>query len=230
MNAAIQAEPPMPSPAVEDYLKTIFHLSSEGGTASTSAVAERLGVTAGSVTGMLKRLAEQGFVEHVPYYGARLTETGAERAIAIIRRHRILELFLVEVLGYSWDEVHDEAERLEHAATPRLVERMSEVLGRPESDPHGAPIPDAEGAFRELRYPSLAEIEAGERVILRRVSDEDPAALRYLAGMGLLPGTAIVLVEHAPFDGPVRIRVGGPDGAEQQLGRRFAATLQVERA
>ena len=102
----------MPSPAVEDYLKAIFHLSREGGAAGTSAVAERLGVTAGSVTGMLKRLAEQGFIEHVPYYGARLTEAGQERAIATIRRHRIIELFLVQVLGYSWDEVHEEAERL----------------------------------------------------------------------------------------------------------------------
>ena len=217
---------PHPTPAVEDYLKAIFHLSSEGGAAGTSAVAERLGVTAGSVTGMLKRLAEQGFVEHVPYYGARLTDAGAARAIAIIRRHRIIELFLVEVLGYPWDEVHEEAERLEHTASPRLIERMSEVLGRPESDPHGAPIPAAEGDFQEQRFPSLAEVDAGARAVLRRVSDEDPAALRYLAGMGLLPGTEIEVIEQAPFEGPVRIRVGG---AEQQLGRRFAATLKVER-
>ena len=215
----------MPSPAVEDYLKTIFHLSSDGGTAGTSAVAERLGVTAGSVTGMLKRLAEQGFVEHVPYYGARLTETGQQRAVAIIRRHRILELFLVEVLGYSWDEVHEEAERLEHSVSVRLIDRMSEVLGRPESDPHGAPIPSAEGRLDERRYPSLADIDAGHRAVLRRVSDEDPEALRYLAGMGLRPGAEIEVIERAPFEGPLRIRVGG---AEQVLGRRFAATLQVE--
>lgn len=217
---------PMPSPAVEDYLKTIFHLASERGTAGTSAVAERLGVTAASVTGMLKRLAEQGYVEHVPYYGARLTPAGAERAVAIIRRHRIIELFLVQVLGYPWDEVHDEAERLEHTASRQLIERMSEVLGRPESDPHGAPIPKPDGAFQERRYPSLAEIDAGSRAILRRVSDEDPAALRYLAAMGLLPGAEIEILELAPFDGPIRIRVSG---AEQQLGRGFAATLQVER-
>ena len=217
----------MPSPAVEDYLKTIFHLSSDGGTAGTSAVAERLGVTAGSVTGMLKRLADQGFVEHVPYYGARLTDAGQERAIAIIRRHRILELFLVEVLGYAWDEVHVEAERLEHTASARLIDRMSEVLGRPESDPHGAPIPSPEGAYQERRYPSLAEVEAGERAVLRRVSDEDPAALRYLADLGLRPGAEIEVIDQAPFEGPVRIRVAG---AEQVIGRRFAATLQVERA
>lgn len=218
----------MTSPAVEDYLKAIFHLSREGGTAGTSAVADRLGVTAGSVTGMLKRLADQGFVEHVPYYGARLTSTGEERALATIRRHRILELFLVEVLGYSWDEVHEEAERLEHTASSRLIERMSEVLGAPESDPHGAPIPSAEGMLSERPYPSLAEIETGARAVLRRVSDEDPEALRYLAGMGLRPGTEIEVLERAPFEGPLRIRIGGSDGGEQVLGRRFAATLRVE--
>ena len=218
----------MPSPAVEDYLKAIFHLSGEGGTAGTSAVAERLGVTAGSVTGMLKRLADQGFIEHVPYYGARLTATGMERAVATIRRHRIIELFLVEVLGYSWDEVHEEAEALEHTASARLVESMSEVLGAPESDPHGAPIPSAEGEFSERRYPSLAELETGRRAVLRRVSDEDPEALRYLAGMGMLPGTEVEVLESAPFEGPLRVRVGGEGGAEQVLGRRFAATLQVE--
>ena len=218
----------MPSPAVEDYLKTIFHLSREGATAGTSAVADRLGVTAGSVTGMLKRLAEHGFIEHVPYYGARLTDAGEARALEIIRRHRILELFLVEVLGYPWDEVHDEAERLEHTASSRLIDRMSEVLGRPESDPHGAPIPAADGAFHERRYPSLADIDTGARAVLRRVSDEDPEALRYLAGMGLVPGTPVEVLERAPFEGPVRIRIGGAAGAEQVLGRRFASTLQVE--
>lgn len=220
----------MTSPAAEDYLKAIYHLCGEGGAAGTSAVAERLGVTAGSVTGMLKRLADQGYVEHVPYYGARLTRRGQERAVATIRRHRIIELFLVEVLGYRWDEVHEEAEALEHSATTRLVERMSEVLGGPQSDPHGAPIPTADGAFREPQYPSLAELAVGERGILRRVSDEDAEALRYLAGMGLLPGTEVEVLEHAPFEGPLRVRVGGSGGGEQVLGRRFAGTLQVERA
>lgn len=218
----------MTSPAVEDYLKAIYHLSGEGGAAGTSAVAERLGVTAGSVTGMLKRLAEQGFVEHVPYYGARLTDVGMERAVATIRRHRIIELFLVEVLGYAWDQVHEEAEALEHSASARLIERMSEVLGGPEADPHGAPIPSADGSFHERRYPSLADMEAGSRAVLRRVSDEDPEALRYLAGMGMRPGTEIEILERAPFEGPLRVRVGGSEGAEQIIGRRFAATLQVE--
>lgn len=218
----------MTSPAVEDYLKAIYHLSGEGGAAGTSAVAERLGVTAGSVTGMLKRLAEQGFVEHVPYYGAKLTDIGMERAVATIRRHRIIESFLVQVLGYAWDQVHEEAEALEHSASARLIDRMSEVLGMPEADPHGAPIPSAAGAFHERRYPSLADIESGSRAVLRRVSDEDPEALRYLAGMGMLPGTEIEVLERAPFEGPLKVRVGGREGSEQVIGRRFAATLQVE--
>lgn len=221
----------MTSPAVEDYLKAIYHLSGQGVAVGTTAVAERLGVTAGSVTGMLKRLAEQGFVEHVPYYGSRLTEAGTERALATIRRHRIIELFLVEVLGYPWDEVHEEAEALEHTASSRLVERMSEVLGAPDSDPHGAPIPTADGSIEEHRYPSLADLDVGTTAVLRRVSDEDPEALRYLAGMGLLPGTRVEVLEHAPFDGPLRVRVGGGSeegGAEYVLGVRFAATLQVE--
>jgi DtxR family Mn-dependent transcriptional regulator len=164
----------------------------------------------------------------VPYYGARLTAAGQERAVATIRRHRIIELFLVKVLGYAWDEVHEEAERLEHTASMRLVERMSQVLGEPESDPHGAPIPSAQGAFHEERWPSLAQMDVGARAVLRRVSDEDPEALRYLAGMGLMPGTEIEVLERAPFEGPLRVRIGGHDGREQVIGRRFAETLQVE--
>src|SRR5688572_2931668 len=131
----------MPSMAVEDYLKTIYSLTRRDQAASTSAIAELLGVAAGSVTGMLKRLAEQELVEHVPYYGARLTESGEREAVRLIRRHRVLELFLVQVLRYTWDRVHEEAERLEHAATDEMIDRMATVLGEPVLDPHGAPIP-----------------------------------------------------------------------------------------
>ena len=138
----------MTSPAVEDYLKALYHLSREGEAVSTSALAERLGIAAGSVTGMLKRLAEQGLVEHTPYYGARLTQTGQDNAVRMIRRHRVLELFLVDVLGYTWDRVHDEAERLEHAVSEELIDRMAKVLGEPASYPHGAPIPTAGGLMQ----------------------------------------------------------------------------------
>lgn len=215
----------MPSPAVEDYVKAIYKLSRGDSAASTSAIAERLGVAAGSVTGMLKRLAELGLVEHVPYYGARLTESGAHEAVRMIRRHRILELFLVEVLGYTWDRVHEEAERLEHAASDELVTRMAKVLGEPESDPHGAPIPTAGENFEEIEFPGLDELEIGRSGILRRVSDEDPAALRYLAGLGLLPGVEVEVLDRAPFNGPLRLRVGND---EQFIGRELSRFVRVE--
>ncbi|HLU25682.1 MAG TPA: metal-dependent transcriptional regulator [Longimicrobiales bacterium] len=218
----------MPSPAVEDYVKAIYKLSRGDSAASTSAIAERLGVAAGSVTGMLKRLAELGLVEHVPYYGARLTASGANEAVRMIRRHRILELFLVEVLGYTWDRVHEEAERLEHAASDELIARMAQVLGEPECDPHGAPIPNAGESFQdfeEVEFPGLDELEVGQSGILRRVSDEDPAALRYLAGLGLKPGVQIEVLERAPFNGPLRLRVGND---EQFIGRELSRYLRVE--
>lgn len=211
--------------AIEDYLKAIYQLSESGEAAGTSAIAERLGVAAASVTGMLKRLVEQGFVEHVPYYGARLTPQGRGKAVALIRRHRVIELFLVEVLGYTWDMVHDEAERLEHAASDALVDRMARVLGEPEVDPHGHPIPAAGGEIDDRRFPSLLELETGHRAILRRVSDEDPEALRFLAELNLVPGAEVEVLEHTAFRGQIRVRV---DGAEQMLGPDLAARLEME--
>ena len=215
----------MTTPVVQDYLKAIYKLSRGGVPATTSSIAERLRVAAGSVTGMLKRLAEQGLVEHVPYAGARLTPAGEREAVRMIRRHRVLELFLVEVLGYTWDCVHEEAERLEHAASDELIDRMAQLLGEPEADPHGDPIPGAVGSFEEWRYPPLSALEVGRRAILRRVSDEDPAALRYLAGLGLRPGAEVEVVERAPFGGPLRLRV---NGREQVVGRELSRSLEVE--
>lgn len=217
--------PAAASPAVEDYLKAIYHLSSEGDAVSTSALADRLGVAAGSVTGMLKRLAEQGLVEHTRYYGARLTRDGYHTAVRTIRRHRVLELFLVEVLGYSWDRVHDEAERLEHAASEELVDRMAHVLGEPEHDPHGAPIPSARGELREVRWPTLLDVAPGRTAVLRRVPDEDAAALRYLAELGLTPGTRVTVVDHAPFRGPLRLSI---EGEERSIGTELASMIRVE--
>jgi len=213
------------TPAVEDYLKAIYHLSRAGEAASTSALAERLGIAAGSVTGMLKRLAEQGLVEHTRYYGARLTDTGEANAVRTIRRHRVLELFLVEVLGYPWDRVHDEAERLEHAVTDELVDRMAAVLGEPDVDPHGAAIPTASGELDEPPLPSLLDITIGVPVVLRRVPDEDAAALRYLAELDLVPGAQVTVLERMPFNGPVRVRVAA---REHVLGRELAGGVCVE--
>ncbi len=212
--------------AVQDYLKVIHELSAGGSPAATSLIAERLGVAAGSVTGMLKRLADRGLVEHVPYYGARLTASGTAEAVRLIRRHRVLELFLVQVLELGWDEVHEEAERLEHVVSERLIERMARVLGDPAEDPHGAPIPAVGGAFEDRQYPSLWELEPGAAAVLRRVPDEDPAALRHLAELDLRPGVTLEVVARTPYNGPLRVSVGG---TECTVGAELSRALQVER-
>ncbi|MEO5509425.1 MAG: metal-dependent transcriptional regulator [Longimicrobiales bacterium] len=214
----------MTSPAVEDYLKAIYQLSREGESASTSAIADQLGIAAGSVTGMLKRLAEQGLVEHTRYYGARLTARGTHTAVRTIRRHRILEAFLVHVLGYPWDRVHAEAEQLEHSASEELIDRMAKALGEPVADPHGAPIPTAAGVFEDVHLPSLAEIPVGSAVLLRQVPDDDPAELRYFAELGLIPGAQLEILDRAPFNGPLRLRVAG---TECVVGAEIAAKIQV---
>ena len=196
------------SSAVEDYLKTIYNLSAEHDAASTSAIAEHLGIASGSVTGMLKRLADQGLVEHVPYYGARLSHAGEAAAVGLIRRHRVLEMFLVQVLGYTWDRVHEEAEQLEHAVSDELIDRMAKALGSPQVDPHGAPIPALGHTFVEQRYPTLADIEPGQNAVLRRVRDEDASVLRYLAELHLVPGTEVTITARGPFKGPLYVQVG----------------------
>ncbi len=215
----------MSSSNVEDYLKTIYNLSADTDSASTSAIADALGVAAGSVTGMIKRLAEQGLVEHMPYYGARLTQTGEQQAIGLIRRHRILEMFLVQVLGYTWDRVHEEAERLEHAVSDELIDRMAQVLGFPSADPHGAPIPSAGEAFVDRRYPTLDKLDVGASAAVRRVRDEDPAALRYLAELQMTPGTEVTLTERGPFNGPLYVRVGDK---QHIVSPELAQSVQVE--
>jgi DtxR family Mn-dependent transcriptional regulator len=218
---------PVPTPAVEDYLKAIYKASRGDGAATTSAVADALAVSAASVSGMLRRLSERGLVAYEPYYGARLTEAGRAAALGTIRRHRILESFLVEVLGYSWDSVHDEAERLEHAASEELVDRMAAALGDPEEDPHGAPIPGTGTDFRERQWPGLGELAAGESAVVRRVADESPEALRHLAELELRPGARVTVLDRAPLEGPLTVRIGA---AERVLGRALCDLVRVQRA
>jgi DtxR family Mn-dependent transcriptional regulator len=213
------------SRAVEDYLKAIRHLQQDGPAVSTSALAQHLGRSPASVTNMVKSLAERGLVEHEPYHGVRLSEEGEREALRIIRRHRVIEAYLIEKLAYSWDRVHAEAERLEHAASDELVERMAAVLGHPEEDPHGSPIPTAEGQLAERLHPLLTEVESGTVVIVREVSDADESRLRYLADLGLFPGTRVEVGEREPFEGPIRIRIAGQ---ERSLGRSLAEIVKVE--
>ena len=213
------------SRAVEDYLKAIRLLQREATPVATSALAEHLERSPASVTNMLKSLAERDLVEHVPYYGVRLSDRGEREALRIIRRHRVIEAYLIEKLGYSWDRVHAEAERLEHAASDDLVERMAATLGNPEMDPHGSPIPTPDGELEDRRYPLLAEVASGTAVVIREVSDADEARLRGLAQLGLFPGTRLQVVGGEPFGGPIVVRA---QGRELRVTRALAEIVSVE--
>ncbi len=218
--------PPLTAP-VEDYLKTIYELESRGGSATTSDVAGVLDVAPASVTGMVRRLAAQGFLDHIPYHGVQLTAEGRRAALRTIRRHRILESYLSGVLGYPWDRVHDEAERLEHAASDELIERMAAALGHPTSDPHGAPIPTADGEVDEPSRRTLADWPIAEAARMVLVSDKDPQLLRYLAEIGLQPGVEVTVLARAPFDGPITLRIGQ---RESNVGPQLARQILVAAA
>jgi DtxR family Mn-dependent transcriptional regulator len=218
--------PPLTAP-VEDYLKAIYELECRQGSAATSDVAGALEVAPASVTGMVRRLAAQGYLDHVPYRGVQLTESGRRAALRTIRRHRVLEAYLSGVLGYPWDRVHDEAERLEHAASDELIERMANALGNPTVDPHGAPIPRADGTVEASTHRTLAQWPLGEAARMVLVSDKDPSLLRYLAGIGLQPGVDVTVTERAPFDGPITLRIGASDSI---VGPRVAEQILVTSA
>jgi DtxR family Mn-dependent transcriptional regulator len=208
--------------SVEDYLKAIYHLAPGEEPASTNQIAERLGLSAASVSGMIKRLADAGLLEHVPYRGVVLTPAGRRSALRMVRRHRMIEAYLVGFLGYSWDTVHDEAERLEHAVSDLLVERMGAALGHPRFDPHGDPIPAPDGSIEESPYTSLTEIPAGETVEIRRVDTSQGERLRYLEDHGLVPGSRVRVTAHHPFSGPVVLQVGED---EQVIGHELAEQI-----
>lgn len=203
------APPPPLTRSVEDYLKAIYRLSLDGQPATTSAIAQALVLSPPSVSGMIRRLSEQGLLAHVPYRGVALTAEGRRAALRMVRRHRIIEAYLVARLGYTWDTVHDEAERLEHAVSEELIERMAGALDHPAFDPHGDPIPDAEGRVTELIYTPLSDLAAGDRAEIRRVDTSEAERLRYLGGLGLVPGTVLTVTGREPFDGPVGIEVNG---------------------
>jgi DtxR family transcriptional regulator, Mn-dependent transcriptional regulator len=211
------------SEATQDYLKAIWKLGRDG-PATTSAVAEELGVSAASATGMLKRLASLGLVEHERYHGATLTVAGERVALEVVRHHRLLELYLMEALGLGWDEVHDEADRLEHHLSEEVEARIDAALGFPKRDPHGDPIPSAELELITDPARTLAELVLGDEAVILCVPDSDPALLRYLAELGLFPRRHITMVERAPFGGPLTVEV---DGARHAIAVELAERIAV---
>jgi DtxR family Mn-dependent transcriptional regulator len=217
-----------PSPdltvAVQDYLKAIYVLESAGERVTTSALARRMGVSAPSATAMTKRLDELGLVERLPYRGVALTEEGRRGALEVLRHHRLLERYLVDRLGLSLDEVHAEAELLEHALSEELEAKIDEELGFPTHDPHGDPIPDRELRLVPGKSRSLLELEPGTRGAVARVPDGDPELLRYLGELGLVPDAGVEVLAQAPFGGPVTVRTAAGDHAiSRELADRIAA-------
>jgi len=211
--------------SVEDYLKAIYELELGGSPAQTSAIASALEVAPPSVSGMVKRLSEAGLLEHVPYRGVQLTEDGRRTALKMVRRHRVVETYLTTKLGYDWDSVHEEAERLEHAVSDGLIERMAMALNNPSYDPHGAPIPTKEGVIETPDYISLADVPVGGIAQLRMVSDKDAERLRFIASLGLRPGVSFEVIARQPFRGPTTIELAGPTVREQVIGHELAESL-----
>jgi len=220
------AAPAAITPTIEDYLKAIYALQHEADAASTSQLAEHLGgLSPSSVTGMIKKLAELNLVRHAPYQGVQLTPAGEKIALEVLRHHRLIELYLVEALGYTWDEVHAEAEVLEHYISEKFEACIAERLGHPAFDPHGDPIPALDGELPTRAEQRLADGEPGMRVTVVRVSDQHVERLRYVAGLGIVPGAPLTVVEVAPFDGPISVRVGERVHAlDRRLARRIFVT------
>jgi DtxR family transcriptional regulator, Mn-dependent transcriptional regulator len=223
---AIRDDSPAVSNAVQDYAKAIWSLAQRTKEpVSTSAISERLHVSAASASAMVKRLEAHGLVVREPYHGVRLTRAGERVALEVLRHHRLLELYLAEALGMPWDRVHEEAEKLEHAISPELSELIAAKLGNPTHDPHGDPIPTRDGEIDEAPTRALADLLPGERGVFSRVSDSNPEMLRYLSQRGIAPGDELELLGHEPFGGPLTVRANGRDHA---LGDQLARAMRVE--
>ncbi|MHB8572864.1 MAG: metal-dependent transcriptional regulator [Candidatus Dormibacteria bacterium] len=215
------------SHAQEDYLKTLLELAGASGRVPTSKLAERLRVSPASVSEMLTKLADKGLVAHDPYRGANLTTSGSAIAVEMVRHHRLIETYLVEALGYSWDEVHEEADRLEHVISEKLEHRMWEALGRPGQDPHGDPIPTPEGMLQPGPDQALSEVPGDSGVTVSRISDRDPEKLRAIDRLGLRPGSRLQVVEASQWEGPVEVEAHAPGHADQS--RRISVPLGLAR-
>jgi DtxR family Mn-dependent transcriptional regulator len=212
------------SQSAEDYLKAIYTLESKKKGASTTQVAKAMEISSASATNMIKRLAEMKLVEYESYKGARLTDAGQKIALEIIRHHRLLELYLMEIMDYSWDEVHDEAEKLEHHISEQFEEKIAGMLDNPTHDPHGDPIPTKEGMIPEIKGESLAEAKEQHSYLIIRVNNQNPESLRYLEKEGLMPGEKLTVKEKTPLNDTITIVVGDH---EKILGSKLSSTIIV---
>lgn len=214
----------MLSQAVQDYLKTIYKLE-ETGLVSTTAIAKELNISGASVTGMLKRLSSMKLVDYNSYKGVKLTDEGRKIALEIIRHHRLLELYLKEALGFSLEKVHDEACRLEHVISAEFVEKINAILGNPEFDPHGHPIPGKDGTINPNMDQLLVSVTSGDCVVIKRLADDDKEMLAYFEKKGLIPGVKLKIIDKAPFNGPITAFFKGEN---QIIGNEIARNIYIE--
>jgi DtxR family transcriptional regulator, Mn-dependent transcriptional regulator len=219
------------APRISDCLKLIFTMQDRGQKVTTSAVSEQLGVSDATVTMLFKDFAEAGWVEHVPYRGVRLTSVGESKAMEVIRHHRLLELYLARELGYSWDKVHAEADKLEHVISEEFEDKVDALLGYPTVDPHGDPIPSKDGIIAVRKGCTLTQLKDGQAALILRINDQNPEKLCYLGQLGLYPETSVQMLGRTPFSGPIRILVGEkPHQVEHMLGVELAEQIIVTSA
>jgi DtxR family Mn-dependent transcriptional regulator len=210
---------------IEDYLKTIYAIQCKDGKVATTTLAKEMGIAPASATGMIKKLSDLKLVTYEKYQGVQLTPAGEKIALEVIRHHRLIELFLAEALGVPWDRVHDEAEKWEHMLSDEVEEKIADLLGHPTRDPHGSPIPDRHGNMPEVTDIQLVDLQKGQHAVIMRVNSDNPELLRYLGSLSLYPNTELLVVDVAPFEGPLKIEV---DGKELVLGRKVAENIFVE--
>ena len=212
------------SQSVEDYLKVIYQLETEGLGATTNNIAEMIEVSSASVTNMLKRLARLNLIEHTSYKGAKLTEAGCKIALEILRHHRLLELYLKEIMGYGWDEVHEEAEKLEHHISEQFEDKIAELLNYPTHDPHGDPIPTKDGIMPKMALLPLTDASINNQYIIGRVRDQESELLRYFEKIGVIPGVQIRIIDKAPFNGPILVKL---EDVEKTIGFNIAEQVYL---
>ena len=210
--------------AIEDYLKQIYKLEQTDKGATTSSIAEAMQVSAASVTSMLKRLSKLNLIDYSSYKAVTLTDTGRHTALETIRHHRLLELFLVEKLNFNWDEVHEEADTLEHYISEKLEDRIAEILEDPSRDPHGDPIPDKQGQLPVVDWIKMSESSIGKEYLIRRITEQEPEVLQYLQGIGILPGVKVGIENKGPFEGPITIQI---EGKQEVIGQKIAQKIYL---